>query len=139
MNRGSASSGRAASTAGLNRSVCPTARTAPASLAAAIIASASASDRAIGFSTSTGMPADRNGSATSRCASVGTATMTASTLPINSRASNSGCVWLAAANLSAALAVGVDHCHQLNARQRRQNPRVMPAQVTDADDGHFRS
>ena len=47
--------------------------------AAAIISSASASERAIGFSTSTGTPRRRNGSAISRCSSVGTAIVTAST------------------------------------------------------------
>ena len=53
MNRGEVTSGRTAATAGLYRSVCPTARIAPDALAAAISSSASASDRAIGFSTST--------------------------------------------------------------------------------------
>ena len=73
--------GSAAATAGLKRSVWPTASTAPNRSARASIASASASVAAIGFSTRTCTPRSRNAPATSRCASVGTATTTASTRP----------------------------------------------------------
>ena len=52
------------STAGLKRSVWPTARRTPRAAAAAIRRSASATVRAIGFSTSTCTPRSRNGSAT---------------------------------------------------------------------------
>ena len=41
---------------------------------------------------------------------------------------------LAAAISSRARAVGVDDRDELDARQRRQNPRVMPAEMADADD-----
>ena len=85
MKRGSWSSRDAAATAGLNRSVWPTASTVPRDAASAIIRSASSTDRASGFSTSTGMPRSRNADATSRCASVGTAIDTASTWPSRSR------------------------------------------------------
>ena len=78
MNRGSVSSGRAAATAGLKRSVWPTA-SARAAAAAAIIASASASERAIGLLDQHVHAALRNGRATARCSSVGTAIVTAST------------------------------------------------------------
>ena len=55
--------------------------TAPDAAAASIICCASRASRASGFSTSTAVPRCRNGSATLRCDSVGTATVTASTRP----------------------------------------------------------
>jgi len=101
MNRGSARSGRAAATAGLKRSVWPTAKTASAFAAAAIMTSASTRLRAIGFSTRTAAPAFRNGSAISQWRSVGTAMVTASTCPARSRASYAARVPCAAAISSA--------------------------------------
>ena len=114
---------------GLNRSVCPTASATPDLAAAAIISSASASDRAIGFSTSTGTPACRNGSAISRCSSVGTAIVTASTWPISSRQSNERARAVRRGNLLGPRAIRVDDRDELDARQRRQNPRVMLAEM----------
>ena len=61
------------------------ARSLPLARAAASMRSASARLRDIGFSTSTGVPVSRNGTATSAWRSVGTATITASTAPIKSR------------------------------------------------------
>ena len=72
----------------------------------------------------------------SRWSSVGTAMVTASTCPSSSRASQQRRgVPLAAATSSARGPVGVDDRDQLHARQRRQNPRVMLAEMPDADDG----
>ena len=61
MKRGAEISGSAAATAGLCRSVCPTASVAPEAAAAAIRRSAPAIDAAIGFSTSTATPASSSG------------------------------------------------------------------------------
>ena len=107
----------------------------PLSPPAAIISSASASDRAIGFSTSTGMPAARNGSAMSRCSSVGTAIVTASTCPSELARIEQRPRAVRRGDLLGARAVGVDDRDQLDARQRRQDPRVMSAEMADADDG----
>jgi len=87
MNRGEVTRRIATSTAGLCRSVWPTARVAFPARPAAIMPSASLTDRDSGFSTSTGMPRSRNGTATSLWSSVGTATTTASTSPRTSRKS----------------------------------------------------
>ena len=87
MKRGSAMSGSAFATAGLKRSVCPVASSAPPRSAAATSRSASSTLGAIGFSMSVATPASRNGIATSRCAIVGTATVTAFTRESKSAAS----------------------------------------------------
>ncbi len=134
MKRGSVSSARAVATAGLKRSVCPTAKATPACRAAAIIASASSSERAIGFSTSTDTPDDRNGSAMSPCSSVGTAMVTASTWPMTSRKSVSARVAVRGGDLLGAGPIDIDDRHELDTRQRRQNPRVVAPEVSDADD-----
>jgi hypothetical protein len=60
----------------LKRSTCPTCNVRPARSAAAIIASASATVIAIGFSTSTWQPAASACCAASRCETVGVATET---------------------------------------------------------------
>ena len=135
MNRGSVRSGRAAATAGLNRSVWPTASVAPVFAAASIMASASARLRAIGFSTSTGTPAVRNGSATSRCSSVGTAIVTASTWPRSVAIVDERTRAGRGRDLLRARTILVDDADEVDARQRRQDPRVMPAEMADADDG----
>ena len=69
---------RMASTAGLNRSVCPTCTLAPVSRARARSSSPAAEVSAMGFSISTGLPAATNGLAASTWALVGTAMMAAS-------------------------------------------------------------
>ena len=79
MKRGVEISGRAAATAGLCRSVCPTASVAPDADAMPINRSASSSDAAMGFSTRTATPASRSGAATRAWSRVGTATTTPST------------------------------------------------------------
>ena len=63
MNRGSLMCGLAAATAGLNRSLWPTASTTPARLAAAISVSASVTVCVTGFSTSVCTPDSINGRA----------------------------------------------------------------------------
>jgi hypothetical protein len=92
MKRGSDTSGSAAATAGLNRSVCPVATSVPRRSAAASSASASASDEASGFSTSTGTPASTKGSAIATCDTVGVAMLTAFTRPRRADASVSAVV-----------------------------------------------
>ena len=87
MKRGRERNARAASTAGLNRSVCPTASITPRAAARAIRSSACASVVVIGFSTSTWMPASSSIAARAWCASVGEAMVTASTMPISAEAS----------------------------------------------------
>ncbi|MEY4070741.1 MAG: hypothetical protein RL721_1355 [Candidatus Eisenbacteria bacterium] len=78
MNLGALTNGRAASSAGLKRSTCPTCRTRPARSAAEIMASHSETVTAMGFSTSTWHPAESACWAASRWCTVGTATETAS-------------------------------------------------------------
>ena len=70
--------GRAAVSAGLKRSTCPTWSTIPAPDAAASMASASSRDAAIGFSTSACRPAEAARSRAARWPAVGTAMDTAS-------------------------------------------------------------
>ena len=79
------------------------------------------------------MPRCRNGSATLKCDSVGTATVTASTRPSTSAALVNGGAFtrppisLARASLMSTIA------DQLDVGQRRENPRVMLPQRADAD------
>ncbi len=134
MNRGADSNGRAASTAGLNRSVWPTASVAPRARASATRASASASDRASGFSMSTAVPASRNGDRHRRVRrrrrrhddGIHDAGQRGR-IGDHRRAVRVG-------NLPRALLVGIDDAHQVDAWHRGQDPRVMTAQMADADD-----
>ena len=87
MNRGRDTSGSAAVTAGLKRSVWPVATMAPRATAAESSRSASATDAASGFSTRTAAPDSTNGSATATCDTVGVAIETPSTRPTSSEAS----------------------------------------------------
>ena len=81
MNRGVTSMRSIARTTGLNRSVWPTCTRTLCLRARSTICRASSTSGASGFSISTAMPASRSGRATARWATVGTATVTASTLP----------------------------------------------------------
>ena len=107
-----------------------------ASAAAAIISSASSSDRAIGFSTS-----DRHAGRQERQRDVAMqlgrhGDRHGVDLPEQlARSRRAARVRFAAAISSARAAIGVDDGDELDARQRRQNPRVMAAEVSDADDG----
>ncbi len=97
-----------------------------------MIASASAIERAIGFSTSTAMPRSSSGRATSACEAVGVATTTASTAPARSP----GAERLRPVNLRdflRPLRVDVDDADQLDAFELREDARVMPAEMADAN------
>ena len=94
------------------------------------------SERAIGFSTSTAMPRSRNGSAMSRWSSVGTATITASTC-VEELAIVGQRRWCRSRPRSPRRAPG---CVSTTATSRTpsidaEDPRVMPAEMADADDG----
>ncbi len=78
MNLGRVTCGRAAIRAGLKRSTCPTWSLTPVRRAASIMASASSTVAAIGFSTSRCRPAAAARSAAPRWATVGSAIETAS-------------------------------------------------------------
>ena len=129
--------GSAATTAGLKRSVWPTASTAPRRAAAAISASASASVRVSGFSTST-VHAARRGTAARRsaCASVGAAIDDGVDRPAAPTTSaKAGRAVRRRRSRRRAAGVGVDDADQRHAGHRREEPRVMLAEVADADDG----
>ena len=136
MKRGVDTSGSAAATAGLNRSVCPAASSDAAPLGGV--------DQPIGVGHATRPAASRrapatprsmNGSATSTCDSVGTATLTASTADSTSAAVGERPVRDPAAISSARPGLDVDDADQLDVVHRRQQPRVMLAEMADADDG----
>ena len=136
MNRGSVSSGRAAATAGIEAlGVADGEDGAGIAAAAAIIVSASASDRAIGFSTSTG-DARREKRQRDVTVQLGRHGDRHRVDPAEELAeSMSGVVRCAAAISSARGPIDVDDRDELDARQRRQNPGVMAAEMADADDG----
>ena len=134
MNRGAVSNGRATSTAGLNRSVWPTASVAPRARARATSASASSSVRASGFSINTAVPASRNGLATAACDAVGVAMTTASTTPTSEVASSITRRAVGVGDLARTLEIGVDHSCQIDARHAGEDPGVVPPEVSDAND-----
>ena len=103
--------------------------------AAAIISSASASDRAIGFSTSTGTPAVEKRQRDARGAARSAPRWSPRRPARAARGVEQRAACRCAAAISSARApVGVDDRDQLDAGQRRQNPRVMLAEMADADD-----
>ena len=79
-------------------------------------------------------PASTNGSARSTCEHVGDAMLTASTRPATSDARVNAVVPYFAGDLLRAAGLGVDDADQLDAVHRRQQPGVVLAEVTDADD-----
>ncbi len=125
-------SGSAAITAGLNRSLCPTASVAPLPRPPRSSASASSTDEAIGFSTS------------ARCRSAAAAARRRRA-PRSARRRPSRRSRLRAAIVRGSSSVerrrdsvrarriGIHHGGQLDAVEPRENPRVMPAQMTDAN------
>ena len=99
----------------------------PRRAAAAIIASASASERAIGFSTSTGMPASRNGSAIVAVQLGRHRERHGVDLPEQRRGSRtSGRVPLRRGDLLGARAIGVDD------RRRARRPAATTESARDA-------
>ncbi len=75
----------------------------------------------------------------SRCSSVGTAMVTASTSPTSVGAVGQRRAAGRRGDLGRALRQLVDDRRQRHALERRENPRVMPAQVADADDAPIAS
>ena len=134
-NLGFATSGSAATTAGLKRSVCPAPSGTPRRSAASMSRSASATEEASGFSTSVATPRSMKGSATATCDSVGTAMLTASTRSITADASVNARPPHLAAISSARMFVYVDDANEIDAVHGRQQPRVMLPEMSDANDG----
>ncbi len=85
MKLGRSSPRRAASSAGLKRSICPTCSFSPCASASSVSVAASALVTVIGFSTSTCTPRSRKKRLISKCALVDAATLTASTESASSR------------------------------------------------------
>ncbi len=62
--------------------------------------------------------------------------VTASTVPSRSRQEVSGGGPRRGRNLGGAGLIRIDHRDQRHAAHRRQQPRVVPAEMADADDSH---
>ena len=141
MKRGSVSSGRAAATAGLKRSVWPT--------ASATLGVGRRRDQLVGFGErSRHRLFDEHRDAgvaetAARCRGAARSAprrVTASTWPSSSRVVEHRAASRSPAAISSrARAVGVDDGDQLDARQRRQDPRVVLAEMADADDRYSQS
>ena len=113
----------------------PAASIAPARAAALDQPSASATVGAIGFSTSAGDAALEKRQRHVQVRDVGTATVTASTLPQQiAGVGHARRPYFAAISLGAAR-LGVHDADQLDAVHRREQPRVVLAEMADADDG----
>ena len=99
--------------------------------------SASSSEAAIGFSTSTSMPASSRWQPTRACSLVGTATLTAST-PAAASASRSRITSRAefCGDLASALAIGVNNTDEFSAFEFAPHANVVPAEFSGADHGN---
>ena len=131
MNRGSEISGKAAATAGLCRSVCPTASVAPDAAAASIIRSASEIDAAIGFSTSTAGFEQRQADAHVVLRRHRHHDPVDGRLDLANVPDGDGSD--VRRDRLCPSRVEIDHRGEIHLRGRRENTGVMPSQVTDAD------
>ena len=104
--------------------------------AAAISASASSSEAAIGFSTSTSIPCSRSWQPMRACSTVGTARLTASTRPVSAATSAIASHPKFCGDFARAVEIRIDHADQRRAVERAPNARVIAAKIARAHNGH---
>ena len=96
--------------------------------------SASATEAAIGFSTSTSMPSSSRRQPTRACSTVGTATLAASTRPASDSMSGMTSVENSCGDLRGALGVRVHDADQFGVGELAIHARMVPPEIPRADD-----